>query len=302
MNNSLTISLLGSCAMLLGACSTDLERSQAAAPAGGSEFNRALNGHYRDMASNQWDGQRDFTGSEHFARKSMAAGRSETVQPDNVVPNLPVRLEPELISARARLIATFNGGATTRAPATAARAQAAFDCWLDEANDPQLVGAPPNPSTVEPWLQSKVQNCRDSYYAAITELEARPVAAAPAAVAPAPAAAPVPRQQAYIAFFDFDQATVTAEGMNVLKNVSDTVRRGGAVDVTVTGNADRSGSDGYNMALSQRRAEAVKAILVRNGVSANLIVVVARGETQPLVQTADGMREPQNRNVAVFIK
>ncbi len=305
MKNTLAITLLSSCALLLGACTTDYQKSEASPQPSGSEFTRNLSNHYRGMAANQWEGQRDFTGSEHFARKSMAAGRGEIVQPDIVVASVPVRLEPELTSARSRLITAFNDGATTRLPATAARAQAAFDCWLDEASDPQLVGAPPNPTTVEPWLQSKVQNCRDGYYTAVAELEARPVAAAPAAtIAPAaaPAATPVARQQAYITFFDFDQATVTAEGMSVLKGVSDAVRRGGVANVTVTGNADRAGADGYNMGLSQRRADAVKAVLVRNGVSPNMIVMVAKGETQPLVVTADGMREPQNRNVAVLIK
>jgi OmpA-OmpF porin, OOP family len=295
MKNTLAITLLSSCALLLGACTTDYQKSQAAPAPTGSEFTRDLSNHYRGMAENQWEGQRDFTGSERFARKSMAAGRGEAVAPDAIVHNVPVKLEPELVTARERLITAFNNGATTRSPVAAARAQAAFDCWLDEASDPVqgVEGA---------WLEAKVQNCRDTYYTSLNQIDAaRPVAAAPAPVAPV-AAAPTPRQQSYITFFDFDQSTVTTAGQAVLKGVSDNVRRGGVVDVTVTGNADRSGSDGYNLSLSKRRAEAVKAILVRDGVSPNLIVMLAKGETQPLVATADGMREPQNRNVAVYIK
>jgi len=304
MNNTLAVTLLSSCALLLGACTTDLQKSQAAAPPTGSEFTRALSGHYREMAPNQWDAQRDFTASEHFARKAMASGRGETVQPDNVIHNDPVRLENELVAARARLITALNGGASTRTPAAAARAQAAFDCWNDEASDPKLAGTPVNPATGEPWMAAKVQNCRNSYFSAMNDVDARPVAAAPVAATPMAAApvTPVRRQQAYITFFDFDQSVVTPEGLNVLKQVSDNVRGGGAADVTITGNTDRSGTDGYNVALSQRRADAVKAILVRNGVSPTVIVSIAKGEAQPLVATADGMREPQNRNVAVFIK
>jgi OOP family OmpA-OmpF porin len=304
MKTSFAITLLSSCAFLVGACTTNLEKSQAAPPPIGSEFTRDLSNYYRGMAPNQWDGQRDFQASERFARKSLATGRGEVVPPDNTVANGPgVRLEPELEAARARLITALNGDATTRLPNSAARAQASFDCWLDEASDPILVGSPPNPASVDPWLQAKVQNCRDGYYAAMGEIDApRRVAAAPAAVTP-PANPPASgRQQAYITFFDFNQSTVTPEGMTVLKNVSDNVGRGGAADVRVTGNADRSGAEGYNMALSERRAEAVKAVLVRNGVSPNVIVTVAKGETQPLVSTADGAREPQNRNVAVYIK
>jgi outer membrane protein OmpA-like peptidoglycan-associated protein len=70
----------------------------------------------------------------------------------------------------------------------------------------------------------------------------------------------------------------------------------------VTGHADRAGPDSYNMALSMRRADAVKAVLVREGVPANQIAVVARGESQPLVPTADGVREPQNRRVEIVLQ
>jgi outer membrane protein OmpA-like peptidoglycan-associated protein len=56
------------------------------------------------------------------------------------------------------------------------------------------------------------------------------------------------------------------------------------------------------MALSLRRANAVKGALVQNGVPATAISVVGKGESQPLVQTADGVREPQNRRVEIVIQ
>jgi outer membrane protein OmpA-like peptidoglycan-associated protein len=55
------------------------------------------------------------------------------------------------------------------------------------------------------------------------------------------------------------------------------------------------------MALSLRRANAVKDQLVREGIPAANITVVGRGESQPLVQTADGVREPQNRRVEIVL-
>jgi outer membrane protein OmpA-like peptidoglycan-associated protein len=56
------------------------------------------------------------------------------------------------------------------------------------------------------------------------------------------------------------------------------------------------------MALSLRRANAVKDALVRNGVPATAIAVVGRGEQGLLVPTADGVREPQNRRVEIVMQ
>ena len=68
------------------------------------------------------------------------------------------------------------------------------------------------------------------------------------------------------------------------------------------GHTDTSGPEAYNMALSLRRANAVKDALVRNGVPAQAITVIGRGEQGLLVQTADGVREPQNRRVEIVIQ
>ena len=72
--------------------------------------------------------------------------------------------------------------------------------------------------------------------------------------------------------------------------------------IEATGHADRSGSDQYNMGLGLRRANAVKAELIKDGVPAANIVILSRGETMPLVQTADGVREPQNRRVEIVLQ
>ena len=56
------------------------------------------------------------------------------------------------------------------------------------------------------------------------------------------------------------------------------------------------------MVLSQKRADVVASELVRLGVSKQAIYVTANGETKPIVPTADGVREPQNRNVEIVLK
>jgi outer membrane protein OmpA-like peptidoglycan-associated protein len=130
-------------------------------------------------------------------------------------------------------------------------------------------------------------------------------AAEPPRPAPAPTPAPPPApamQQApsqYLVFFDWDSAVLTAEAQRIIRTASDAAKQGRVARIEVTGHADRSGPDAYNVRLSQRRADAVKAELVKNGVATSDIATFAKGETDPLVPTADGVREPQNRRVQI---
>jgi len=116
-----------------------------------------------------------------------------------------------------------------------------------------------------------------------------------------PAPSPVSASRSFIVFFDFDRASLTATAVQTIKLAAEQAKAGRATRIDVTGHADRAGADAYNMALSLRRANAVKDQLVREGLGVSQIAVVGRGESQPLVPTADGVREPQNRRVEIVI-
>jgi outer membrane protein OmpA-like peptidoglycan-associated protein len=129
----------------------------------------------------------------------------------------------------------------------------------------------------------------------------------PPAVAPPPPpppAAAAPRPQPFLVFFDFDRSDITVEADRIIRAASDAWKRGGSptLQIAVTGHTDKSGSDAYNQALSVRRANAVKAKLAQYGVPANVITTTGRGESEPLVPTADGVREPQNRRAEIVIR
>lgn len=128
----------------------------------------------------------------------------------------------------------------------------------------------------------------------------QPVMAAPV-VAPAPAAAPAPART-YLVFFDFDRADLTDRARQIIAEAAQNSSRVGATRIEVAGHADRSGSPQYNQRLSQRRADAVAAELTRLGVARSAITVQAFGESRPLVPTADGVREPQNRRVEIVLR
>jgi outer membrane protein OmpA-like peptidoglycan-associated protein len=97
--------------------------------------------------------------------------------------------------------------------------------------------------------------------------------------------------------FDSGSTTVDAKATSTIKYFVEYCRPISKYRVALTGHTDTAGSAAYNMALSLRRAEVVKQALVREGVPAEIIVAAGRGETQLLVQTGDGVKEPQNRRV-----
>jgi OOP family OmpA-OmpF porin len=123
-----------------------------------------------------------------------------------------------------------------------------------------------------------------------------------AAAAPPPPPPPAAAAPSYMVFFDWDRSNLSAQALNTIKQAANTFKTKGNARITATGHADKSGPENYNMALSLRRANAVKDALVREGVPATAIAVIGRGESQPLVPTADGVREPQNRRVEIVIQ
>jgi outer membrane protein OmpA-like peptidoglycan-associated protein len=105
----------------------------------------------------------------------------------------------------------------------------------------------------------------------------------------------------FLVFFDFDRATLRPDARRTIAEAAQEFQRTGAARIAVTGHADLSGTDAYNAALSDRRADAVRRELVRLGVPGSAIAEVAEGESEPLVQTADGAREARNRRVEIEI-
>jgi len=126
-------------------------------------------------------------------------------------------------------------------------------------------------------------------------------AAAPAPVVVPPVAKPVAAKRNFMVFFDFDKTGITPEATRILQQAAATVRSTGAARIELTGHTDLSGSDKYNQKLSISRANAVKAELLKLGVPASQITVVGKGKSEPLVATADGVREPQNRRVEIVL-
>ena len=124
---------------------------------------------------------------------------------------------------------------------------------------------------------------------------------------PAPIVPPqvVPQQtpaRTYLVFFDWDRADLTDRARQIISEAAQASTRVQATNIEVQGNADLSGTHAYNQRLSLRRAQTVAAELVRDGVPRTAISIQAFGDSRPLVPTAPGVREPQNRRVAIILR
>ena len=140
----------------------------------------------------------------------------------------------------------------------------------------------------------------EKYHRLMTQpAPASPMAAMPEPPPPRPRTAACDSPLAATLFFDWDSTALPANADETLAFVSENKTACSWNSFTVIGHTDRSGSDGYNVSLSRRRAEAVATRLQATGLNASALTVSGRGESEPKVVTADGERNPTNRRVEV---
>ena len=103
----------------------------------------------------------------------------------------------------------------------------------------------------------------------------------------------------FMVFFDWDDDSLTPQAAAILDNAAEAYQACGQAQVTISGHTDRSQSEQYNVGLSQREAANVRSYLAGRGIPDGVMTTEAFGESRPLVETPDGVREPQNRRVEI---
>ena len=95
--------------------------------------------------------------------------------------------------------------------------------------------------------------------------------------------------------FDYDQFNIRDDQRATLQRNADYLRRWTTVRVTIEGHADARGTNQYNIALGQRRAAAIRDYLVGTGIAADRLVVVSKGEEEPLCREDTESCHERNR-------
>ena len=102
-------------------------------------------------------------------------------------------------------------------------------------------------------------------------------------------------------YFATDRATLSPKAADSIRQVAAEYKARPGSTVTLTGHADTVGAPDYNMALAQRRTDAVRNALVSAGVPASAITTAATGEASLPVQTADNVNEERNRSFDIAV-
>ena len=283
------LSGMGLAAFVLAGCvGQQLQMAEKVTP-GGGPFDKALFAQYLSLAKMEYS-EADYGDSDAFANRAIASANGTPPGPEAVeARDIPAQYVGELKGAFRQLNEVLDIGAV-RFPRTAAKAQAAFDCWMQEQEE-----------NLQP---DHIAKCKGDFNSALNALKAalapqpkaKKVAAAPAAPAPK-------KYENFTVLFDHDSSKISkTAGKNVNKAVLAIDTRA-PKSVIISGYADRSGNAAYNMSLSGKRANAVAAMLTENA-STDLggkVAVKVYGEKNNKVLTSDGKREPKNRRVKIEV-
>jgi OOP family OmpA-OmpF porin len=154
-------------------------------------------------------------------------------------------------------------------------------CWRDSSWTPATAAA-----NCDGWLAPK---------------KAAPAAAKPAAKKAAPAVTQSKITLQADTLYDFDKATLKPEGKATLDKIARDLSKIKLEVIIAVGNTDSVGSDAYNMALGQRRAQSVKAYLVSKGVDGSRVYTESKGKSNPVASNATAEGRSKNRRTDIEV-
>jgi OOP family OmpA-OmpF porin len=140
---------------------------------------------------------------------------------------------------------------------------------------------------------------RLSAFALIALAAAVPATASAASADERPAAVAQNYPGPFMVFFDRHSAVLTTQAKAILDNAAGAILAAGQGQVILAGHTDTAEPD--HVALSQRRAVAVREYLMSRGVAEGMITTEAFGNTRLLVETAANVSEPQNRRTEITV-
>lgn len=288
---ALKLAILPVLIFTMSACSqnAELEKLRQTAPKG-TAFQHELAKQYLTYAEVA-QRQGHYASSSFFAQKGLEAAYGNDLLPQDPAAYelLENKERPELRSMYDQTVEILSEELKNNAPVPAAGAVFFYDCMLDQL----AIGGGAD----------EYNYCKESWETAIGDLKAERsgmISEESLGEGTYDPAIPVER---YLVYFALDDYSLNDAAERTVKLLFDELQKNtGSIAIAVNGHTDTTGSDRYNMSLSNRRAEEVKKMLVALGMDPETIDTFGFGETDLAVPTGDNELEPKNRRVEIIMQ
>jgi len=304
-----------------------------------TEFQKEILKHYVQLADHSVN-ERDSHQTDPYVRQAAAAARGEdpALIARGQIPQHYQGFK-DLQKSWSRLQLVFRKDGNERSPRHSAKAQAMLECWIHEARSPTLpyqlsdcraafhkaitaaekdVAAPrvmvvllPKPGGKIGGVQIKAEDGHeqllDSAYEGVQANRGENAQALVSdkteitALFSSTLGAMPPRPQKFRLYFKEDSDDLTPESKESYRKLFQAVKDHPAPEVEVVGHTDQLGRASYNLVLSRKRAEAVRNLLIKDGLQTKHIDVTGRGENDPLV-TSEAEGWERNRRVEITVR
>jgi OOP family OmpA-OmpF porin len=292
--------------ILISACSASYKELSNNASTPQTKFTKHLMDSYKTKADFEAKEMHDWNSAKLYSEKALAAATGKKIKPEEVIYwKIPKDKVKELQMAYENLMIVYDN-ALEKDPYNLAVAISSLDCWAEQQE--------------ENWQTWDIERCKDDFLKAMHQIynkieavngetkiddggetETIKSEANSKNISNSDSVSVVTKKEKeilQIIYFDFDKYNLTDVSSNSIKKFIEEYKN--KIDTfLVVGHTDTKGTKEYNLELSLKRAEAVKTILIRLGISSEKIMILGEGERKLLVQTKDETKHPANRRAEI---
>ena len=292
--------------IILTACSASYKELSNNSYTPPTKFTKHLMDSYTAKADFEAKEMHDWNSAKLYSEKALAAAKGKKIKPEEVIYwKIPKDKVKELQMAYENLMIVYDN-AVEKDPYNLAVAISSLDCWAEQQE--------------ENWQTWDIERCKDDFLKAMHQIynkieapngetkinegggtETIKSEANSKNISNSDSVSVVTKKEKeilQIIYFDFDKYNLTDVSSNSINKFMEEYRN--KIDTfLVVGQTDTKGTKEYNLELSLKRAEAVKTILIRLGISSEKIKILGEGESKLLVQTKDETKHPANRRAEI---
>ena len=283
--------------LIITACSASYEKLKTVDSGAHSSFAKNLLEAYKEKAIYEAEEMHDWNSAKLYSEKALNALVGVEVKPQEITYwKLPNKHIYELTQSYNNLMIIYDE-AKILDPYNLAVAISSLDCWAEQQE--------------ENWQTWDINKCRDAFLNAMHEMYSKisyneknqdqqnledKIINNPESVTVV--TKNEKREIMQIIYFDFDEYTLSKVSLNTIKTFLDKYQNQ-ISNYIIVGHTDTKGTNQYNLKLSLKRAETIKAVFIQEGVEEKNINILGKGEEFLAVPTADEVSHPANRRVEI---